>query len=54
MSVEVLVEQDVEKQFRPVKYRLIRWYATESDTDEEQDEQQDTDDETDTEGDNDA
>ena len=54
MSVEVLVEQDVEKQFRPVKYRLIRWYATESDTDEEQDEQQDTNDETDTEGDNDA
>lgn len=24
-SVEVLVEQDLEKQFHPVKYRLVRW-----------------------------
>ena len=24
-SVEVVVEQDIEKRFRPVKYRLIRW-----------------------------
>lgn len=24
-SVEILVEQDIEKQFRPVKYRLVRW-----------------------------
>ncbi len=31
-SVEVLVEQDVEKQFRPVKFRLIRWIAEESDS----------------------
>ena len=32
MSVEVLVEQDVEEQFRPVKYRLIRWVSTEQET----------------------
>jgi len=25
ISVEVLVEQDLEKRFRPVKYRLVRW-----------------------------
>lgn len=25
LSIEVLVEQDVEKQFRPLKFRLIRW-----------------------------
>ena len=24
-SVEVMVEQDLEKKFRPVKYRLVRW-----------------------------
>lgn len=26
-AIEVLVEQDVEKQFRPVKYRLVRWFV---------------------------
>ena len=26
-SIEVLVEQDIEKQFRPVKYKLVRWFA---------------------------
>lgn len=26
-EVEVLVEQDVEAQFRPVKYRLVRWLS---------------------------
>ena len=31
VSIEVVVEQDVEKQFRPVKYRLVRWLSTESD-----------------------
>lgn len=31
MSVEVLVEQDVEQQFRPLKYRLVRWFPTEPD-----------------------
>ncbi len=41
MSVEVLVEQDVEKQFRPVKYRLLRWYSTESDEDEDTEEETD-------------
>ena len=30
MSVEVVVEQDVEQQFRPVKYRLVRWLPTEA------------------------
>ena len=30
VSVEVVVEQDVEPQFRPVKYRLVRWLSTES------------------------
>jgi len=24
-SVEIIVEQDLEKKFRPVKYRLVRW-----------------------------
>ncbi len=32
MSVEVLVEQDVEKQFHPVKFRLLRWLSTESES----------------------
>jgi len=32
MSVEVVVEQDVEKQFHPVKFRLVRWVSTESDS----------------------
>lgn len=36
MSVEVLVEQDVEEQFRPVKYRLLRWVSTEMETSEEE------------------
>ncbi|MEM8943944.1 MAG: prepilin-type N-terminal cleavage/methylation domain-containing protein [Planctomycetota bacterium] len=27
-SIEVLVEQDVEQQFRPVKFKLVRWFAT--------------------------
>jgi len=31
-SVEVLVEQDVQPQFRPVKYRLVRWLSHESDS----------------------
>lgn len=29
-SVEVLVEQDTEQQFRPVRYRLVRWFASDS------------------------
>lgn len=36
MSIEVLVEQDVEEQFRPVKYRLIRWVSSELETSEEE------------------
>ncbi len=32
MSVEVIVEQDVEKQFHPVKFRLLRWLSTESES----------------------
>jgi len=32
MSVEVVVEQDVEKQFHPIKYRLFRWLSTDRDT----------------------
>lgn len=32
MSVEVVVEQDVEEQFHPVKYRLLRWLSTESES----------------------
>lgn len=31
VSVEVVVEQDVERQFRPVKYRLVRWVSTTED-----------------------
>ena len=41
LSVEVLVEQDVEEQFRPVKYRLIRWLSTESDEDDAEDAEED-------------
>lgn len=26
-SVEIIVEQDLEKRFRPVKYRLVRWLS---------------------------
>ena len=56
MSVEVLVEQDVEKQFRPVKYRLLRWYSTESDGDDidEDNTDEDNTDEDDEEGSSDA
>lgn len=36
MSVEVLVEQDIEEQFRPVKYRLIRWVPTEVEANDEE------------------
>jgi len=36
MSVEVVVEQDVEKQFHPVKYRLLRWLSTESEATDDQ------------------
>ena len=52
-SVEVLVEQDIEKQFRPVKYRLLRWYSTESDEDgsEEDGSEEETDEEADEEAD---
>jgi len=35
-SVEVVVEQDVEKQFRPVRYRLIRWFSTAEEEDTQQ------------------
>ena len=35
MSVEVLVEQDVEKQFRPVKFRLLRWLPADLEETEE-------------------
>ena len=31
MSVEVLVEQDVQQQFRPIKYRLVRWLPSDPD-----------------------
>ena len=41
MSVEVLVEQDIEKQFRPVKFRLLRWYPTEADDDDSEDDSED-------------
>ncbi|MBX3425215.1 MAG: type II secretion system protein [Pirellulales bacterium] len=27
VPVEVLVEQDLEQQFNPVRYRLVRWFA---------------------------
>jgi general secretion pathway protein I len=37
VAIEVVVEQDVEKQFRPVKFRLVRWLATESETTLDQD-----------------
>lgn len=40
MSVEVLVEQDVEKQFRPVKYRLVRWIASQDTTASEEEDQE--------------
>jgi len=33
--VEVLVEQDIQKQFRPVRYRLVRWLSTTEDTSKE-------------------
>lgn len=34
-AVEVLVEQDVPEQFRPIKYRLVRWVPAELETTEE-------------------
>ena len=33
MLVEVLVEQDTEEQFRPVKYQLTRWISTSDEED---------------------
>ncbi len=36
-SVEVVVEQDLEKKFRPVHYRLVRWLPTRSATSEKED-----------------
>lgn len=41
-SVEVLVEQDVERQFRPVKYRLVRWFAEDSGSEESEEDTTDT------------
>lgn len=41
-SVEVLIEQDVEKQFRPVKYRLVRWFVEDTSADETEDETTDS------------
>ncbi len=37
MAIEVLVEQNLEPQFRPVKYRLLRWVATEAESPGESD-----------------
>jgi len=45
MSVELIVEQDLEKQFNPVRYRLVRWLpsvteAAEEDEEESEDSQE--------------
>jgi len=53
-SVEVLVEQDIEKKFRPVRYRLVRWMPKKlitSKVDESSDDSDDTDTSEKTEGD---
>jgi len=42
ISVEVLVEQDLERKYRPVKYRLVRWLPTTSTKKEKDDESEDT------------
>lgn len=39
VPLEVLVEQDVEPQFNPVKFRLIRWVSTASDSEDSESEQ---------------
>jgi len=36
--VEVIVGQDLEKQFRPVSYRLVRFFPTVEETDEQEEE----------------
>ncbi len=40
-SVEVLVEQDLERKYRPVKYRLVRWLPSTSMDKEKDDESED-------------
>lgn len=39
ISVEVLVEQDLEPKFNPVKYRLVRWVALQEEAAEEENEE---------------
>ena len=42
-SVEIVVEQDLEKKFHPIKYRLVRWLPkslTSSDSENEDEEQE--------------
>lgn len=44
MAVELVVEQDLEKQFNPVRYRLVRWLPSvteEAEEDEEESEESD-------------
>ncbi len=42
-AVEVVVEQDLEKQFRPVKYRLVRWVSEDSLIDDSEEESTESD-----------
>ncbi len=37
LTVEVLVEQDIDEQFHPVTYRLVRWIPSQSEVDNQQD-----------------
>jgi hypothetical protein len=39
MSVELLVEQDLPKQFNPVRYRLVRWLPSVTEAAEEDEEE---------------
>ena len=43
LSVEVLVEQELEPQYNPIRYRLVRWVAVPVEEDDSGDEQQGTD-----------
>jgi general secretion pathway protein I len=49
MSVELIVEQDLEKKFNPVRYRLVRWLpsiteAAEEDEEEEEEAEEESED----------
>ena len=59
MAVELVVEQDLEKQFNPVRYRLVRWLpsvteAAEEDEEDDEESSEETDEESENTGDGDG